>query len=89
MQTPPFEQPPPPPRRTSSDARSKEKQVPVFIEPRRVPPYVGMTFENFRLISVLGRGHFGKVREKQLVLSELTIVWVTGSEFINFILFCR
>lgn len=67
LQSPPFEHPPPPPRRSSSDARRRDKEVPIFIEPRRVPPYVGMTFENFRLISVLGRGHFGKVYLNLLV----------------------
>lgn len=37
---------------------------PPMFETRRVTTqHTGMTFDNFKLISVLGRGHFGKVKQ--------------------------
>jgi len=46
--------PPPPPPRTALDHAFP-------MESRRKPQTSKMSFDNFRLISVLGRGHFGKV----------------------------
>ncbi|XP_021947883.1 serine/threonine-protein kinase N isoform X5 [Folsomia candida] len=58
VETPKIEVRPPPPPRMIIDP-------PPMFETRRVIPAAGrntgMTFDNFRLISVLGRGHFGKV----------------------------
>jgi hypothetical protein len=62
LQIPKVEiRPPVPPPRTIDP--------PAMFETRRVTTarFTGMTFDNFRLISVLGRGHFGKVKYNYFV----------------------
>ena len=60
-QKPPYEEPPPPPPpRVPEPFRDRDSAY----ESRRASQFTGMTFDNFRLISVLGRGHFGKVSRK-------------------------
>ncbi len=57
---------PPPMFETPRSSVFVETRTSVFVETRRVSAgrYTGMTFDNFRLISVLGRGHFGKVHTR-------------------------